>query len=231
MEKTVQIDWQKNEVYSEDFSISPDLAIEKLYEFITDERKEKIQKVLSQRSAHFAPVLEGLYDRGNVSAVMRSAEAFGFHRFHIIETSKDFKESQRVTQGADKWLDVVKWTNTKDCILNLKQQGYKVYATHMSEKAMNFDELDLNQKTAVIFGNERDGVSEEALSMADGNVLLPMAGFTQSFNISVAAALSFQRAFLKSPPKVSEEERKLLEAAYYLRTIDWPKEAFLKHIK
>lgn len=227
----MQINWEENKVYNEELSIDPNKAIEKLYEFITDERKAKIQKVLDQRSSYFAPVLEGLYDRGNISAVMRSAEAFGFHRFHIVETSKEFKESHRVTQGADKWLEVTKWDNTKDCILSLKEQGYKVYATHMSEKAMKFDDLDLSQKTAVIFGNERDGVSQDALDMADGNVLLPMAGFTQSFNISVAAALGFQRAFLKNPPKIDERERKLLEAAYYLRTIDWPKEAFLKHFK
>ena len=95
----------------------------------------------------------------------------------------------------------------------------------MSEAAIPFDDLDLTNKTAVIFGNEKEGVSDEALELSDGNVLLPMSGFTQSFNISVAAALSFQRAFLKRPQVIGEGEKELLQALYYLRTIDWPKKA------
>lgn len=223
----MEINWEAKTVFNKSigFEVSPEMAIEKLDAFITDERKEKIEKVLSERSSYFAPVMESIYDRGNISAVMRSAEAFGFHRFHIVETSKEFKESHRVTQGADKWLEVTKWSNTKDCISSLKEQGYKVYATHLSEEAVEFGELDFSQKTAVIFGNEKDGVSKEALEMADGNVLLPMAGFTQSFNISVAGALSFQQAFLNKPPKIDAEEKKLMRAAYYLRTITWPNKA------
>lgn len=220
----MQINWKDRSIVDEsrNLVIQPGYALEKLTEFITEERKEKIETVLKNRSSHFAPVMESIYDRGNISAVMRSAEAFGFHNFHIIETGKEFKESQRVTQGADKWLDVKKWSKTADCIKSLKEDGYKVYATHLSNEAISFDGLDFSKKTAVIFGNERDGVSEEALSLSDGNVLLPMAGFTQSFNISVAGALSFQRAFLKNPPKIDELEKELLRAVYYLRTITWP---------
>ncbi len=223
----MQINWETKKIFNKQigFEVFPEIVIEKLNEFITDERKERIQKILSQRSSYFVPVLENIYDRGNVSAVMRSAEAFGFYRFHIIKINKDFKESQRVTQGADKWLDVSEWTNTKDCILKLKADGYRVYTTHLSKKAVEFDELNLKEKTAVIFGNERDGVSEDALALTHGNVLLPMAGFTQSFNISVAGALSFQRAFLKNPPKIQKEEEKLLKAMYFLRTVTWPKKA------
>ncbi len=226
----IEIDWRTKTVYNKKngFKVLPEIVIKRLNEFITDERKDKIENILSQRSSYFIPVLENVCDKGNISAVMRSAEAFGFYRFHIIKISKDFKESKRVTQGADKWLDVSKWTNTKDCILTLKESGYRVYTTHLSKKAVEFDELDLNQKTAVIFGNERDGVSKEALSLAHGNVLLPMAGFTQSFNISVAGALSFQRAFFKNPPKIDEEEKKLLKAVYFLRTITWPEKALCK---
>lgn len=214
-----------------DFSIEPDKVLELLSDFITEERKEKTDVVLSNRSSFFVPVLEGLYDRGNISAVMRSAEAFGFYNMHIVETSEDFKESQRVTQGADKWLNVTKWKKTKSCIQSLKDSGYKVFTTHMSEKAVSFDDLDLSQKTAVIFGNEKEGVSQEALDLSDGNVLLPMAGFTQSFNISVAAALSFQRAFLKEPKKIDASEKKMLKALYYLRTINWPQAVLESRLK
>lgn len=224
----MEIDWSQNKIKTQGLELNPEVVKAKLDEFLTDERKEKITSVLKGRSAHFAPVTEGLYDRGNINAIMRSAEAFGFFKFHIIETNSQFKESKRVAQGADKWLEVNRWGSTKSCIESLKADGYKVYATHLSREAKPFEDLDFSKKTAVIFGNEKEGVSDEALELSDGNVLLPMSGFTQSFNISVAGALSCQQAYLKSPKKISADEASLLEALYYLKTITWPKEALLK---
>lgn len=224
----MRIDWINNKILYDDAKFSPDALLTLLNEYVTPERKNKIDLVLKNRSNFFTPILEGLYDRGNISAVMRSAESFGFFQFHIIEFQEKFKESQRVTQGADKWLDIYKWTNTKECIHNLKTQGYKVYTTHLSSEAVPLNQIDFAQKTALIFGNEKKGVTEEALKLSDGNVLLPMAGFTQSFNISVAAALSFQYAYLQNPPKLNSSEVNLLKSSYYLNSIDWPKEALLK---
>lgn len=206
-------------------------VIEALSSFVSEGRKTKIDKVLSERSSYFVPILEGLYDRGNISAVMRSAEAFGFYKMHIIETCEKFKESQRVTQGADKWLDIYRWKNTASCFKNLKSAGFKIYTTHLSEEAQHIEDLDFeNHKIAVVLGNEKEGVSKEALELADGNVLLPMVGFTQSFNISVAAALSFQRAYLKKPKKIGFAELERLKALYYLRSINWPLKALLEQI-
>jgi tRNA (guanosine-2'-O-)-methyltransferase len=221
----IQVNWEKKELVKGNLRIPVDSALAKIAPFVTQERKEKIEKVLAHRSLRFAPVLESIYDRGNISAVMRSAEAFGFCNFHIIETSTAFKESQRVTQGADKWLEVQKWKSSKNCIQHLKESGYKVYTTHLSKDAVSFETLDFSEKTAVVFGNEKEGVSKEALELSDGNVLLPMVGFTQSFNISVAAALSFQWAYSKKPQVLDEEEKEILKAAYYLRSIEWPDKA------
>ena len=204
-------------------------VIDKLAEFLTENRRQKIEEVVATRSDHFVSVLEGLYDRGNISAVMRSAEAFGFYKLHIIETSDEFKDSQkRVSQGADKWLDLKKWNTTSDCISHLKEDGYKVYTTHLAEDAVDFNTLDFTKKTAVIFGNEKQGVSQKALDMADGNVLLPMSGFTQSFNISVAASLSLQTAYNSKAKCIDADEQSRLKALYYLKTLDWPKSALLK---
>ena len=221
----MKINWDKKTIEARGMSLTVDVVVDKLSEFVSEERRKKIDSVLRGRSAHFAPVLENLYDRGNVSAVMRSAEAFGFFKFHIVEAGVDFKEANRVTQGADKWLEVNKWDKTSDCISALKADNYKVYATHLSKEAKRFEDLDFSQKTAVVFGNEKDGVSEEALAMADGNVLLPMTGFTQSFNISVAGALSCQQAYLQKPPVVSLEDADLLRALYYMKSITWPEKA------
>jgi len=221
----MKINWEQKTIEARGMSLSVDAVIDKLNDFVSEERRDKIDTVLKGRSSYFTPVLESLYDRGNVSAVMRSAEAFGFFKFHIIENGGDFKEANRVTQGADKWLEVNKWNKTADCIQALKKDGYKIYATHLSKEAKRFEDLDFNQKTAVIFGNEKEGVSEEALAMADGNVLLPMTGFTQSFNISVAGALSCQQAYLKKPQTVTLEEANLLRALYYMKSITWPEKA------
>lgn len=222
----MKIDWETKTIRAKGMSLKPEAVLEKMSPFLSEERREKIDLVLKGRSAHFTPVLESLYDRGNISAVMRSAEAFGFFKFNIIETDiQEFKRANRVTQGADKWLEVNKWSTTADCIQYLKKEGYKVYATHLSKEAQKFEDLDFSHKTAVIFGNETLGVSEEALSLADGNVLLPMSGFTQSFNISVAGALSCQQAYLKKPAIITSEESELLRALYYMKSISWPEKA------
>jgi len=221
----VKINWEQSKILAKGMSLEAKHVLEKLEPFVSEERRSKIDSVLRGRSAHFAPVLESLYDRGNVSAVMISAEAFGFFKFHIVETNDKFKESNRVTQGADKWLEVHKWSRTEDCIKALKAEGYKVYATHLSKEAKSFEEIDFSQKTAVIFGNEKEGVSDVALDMADGNLLLPMSGFTQSFNISVAGALSCQQAHLSKPPKIKSEETELMRALYYFKSITWPEKA------
>ncbi len=163
-------------------------------ESVTSERFERIKEVVAQRSFHFLPVLEGLYDQGNISAVMRSTEAMGFGELHIVELSDRFKESARVTKGADKWLDIHKWQYSSRCLSSLKARGYQVFATSLDTQNSIAD-IDYSKPTAFVFGNEKDGVSPELLNACDGKVKIPMYGFVQSFNISVAAALclSFAR--------------------------------------
>ena len=143
----------------------------------------------------------------------------------IIHTSDVFKESRRVTQGAEKWLEVETWSGVEACVNSLKSSGYKVFTTSLSDDAKPFSEIDFSQKTAVVLGNEKEGVSEEVKALSDGNVLLPMQGFTQSFNISVAAALCFQTAKSKNPPVIGEEEQTRLKALYILKTLGWSDKA------
>jgi tRNA (guanosine-2'-O-)-methyltransferase len=171
-------------------------------------------------------VLESIYDRGNVSAVMRSAEGLGFGNFHVIETQEKFKESQRVTQGADKWVEVKKWKKTADCVKSLKDQGFKICVTHLDEKSKPLHEIDFSQKTALVLGNEKDGVSAEMIAAADERIIIPMTGFVQSFNISVAGALSLYHISQDRLKKrgtnasLNETEQGILRALYYLRTQD-----------
>jgi tRNA (guanosine-2'-O-)-methyltransferase len=191
---------------------------------ITPERQAGIQKVISERCGSVMPVLEGLYDRGNASAVLRSAEALGYQEVHLIESSKKFKNANRVTQGAEKWLDVVRWESSSDFISHIKQSGYRLVVTHM-ENARPIEEVSFSEPTVLVLGNEKDGVSEEMLDAADERVMIPMVGFAQSFNISVAAALALyhiQQSRIHetgSHADLTESERECLTASYYLRHV------------
>ncbi len=200
---------------------SPQQIVNTFVGLITEERLEKIQKIVPQRSSSFIPVLENIYDRGNISAVMRSAEAFGFYEMHIIEGSEKFKESARVTQGADKWLNIYRWSNTKEALSFLKERHVKIYATHLSKESMEIQDIPRGsvQQVALIFGNEKEGVTDQALEYCDGNILIPMKGFTQSFNISVAAALCFQEA-AKQAKTIGSSIQEALTASYILKSLD-----------
>lgn len=200
-------------------------VIEKLQEQVLPERFQKIQSVIAKRNSHLVTVMENIYDRGNTSAVMRSAEAFGFHQFQQVIPSDEFKESKRVTQGADKWLVQTLWKQTTRCVKSLREQGYQILVTHL-EGATPLKDISFTKPTALFFGNERDGASEELTQLADQKVLIPMQGFVQSFNISVAAALCFQhiRRELETHGLgcLTDEERQRLLALYLYRSCKTP---------
>lgn len=199
--------------------------VEHLKTHVTPERWQRIQTAVENRRPQTAVVLEDIYDRGNTSAVMRSAEAFGLYQFHTIELSEKFKESKRVTQGAHKWLDKKKWTSTASCIQHLKAEGYKIYVTHLDAQAKPLGEVPMDKPFAICLGNEKDGASKEILELADERVYIPMQGFVQSFNISVAAAICFYHIHLYAKKHLlTDEERKRLQALYLTRSIDsWEK--------
>lgn len=187
--------------------------IHKLSQHVTSERWKKIQKVAEQRLPQMSVVLEDIYDRGNASAVMRSAEAFGIYQFHMIERQEKFKESNRVTQGAHKWLQIQKWDSTKKCIEYLRAQGKKIYVTHLDPTAMPLHTVPTDEPFALCLGNEKDGATHELIGLADETVFIPMRGFVQSFNISVAAAISFYDLQKRLVPPTKADPALL---AYYL---------------
>lgn len=206
-------------------SVHYDLILQHIGPLLTAERRQKIDRVVGGRNFETAVVLEGIYDRGNISAVMRTAEGLGFANFHVVETQEKFKEANRVTQGADKWVEVQKWKQSKDCIKALKDQGYRICVTTL-EASKPLAEIDFTGKTALVLGNERDGVSREMLEAADERMIIPMPGFVQSFNISVAGALCLYHIMQDrihrrgSNADLTTKEQDILKALYYLRTQD-----------
>lgn len=199
-------------------------VIRRLRPFLSPARCARIEAVLAERTCTVTPVLDGLYDRGNVSAVLRSAEALGFQSVHVIDSSESFKEAKRVTQGAEKWLDVEVWGAAAAAADALHARGYRILAAHL-EGARPIESFCFDQPTAIVFGNEHEGVSPAMLDHADSRLMIPMAGFTRSFNISVAAALclyhvhSERRARLGANGDLPAETRRVLTARYYLRSL------------
>lgn len=200
--------------------------IEHVWPLLTPERQQKIERVLDGRTYNNVVVLEGIYDRGNASAVMRSAEAFGLAQVHMIELDDKFKESQRTTAGADKWVELTKWKSTKECVAELKRQGKQIVVTHLDTTSKPIAEVDFSKPSALVLGNEKNGVSQEMIEAADHRVIIPMEGFVQSFNISVAGALCFYQMYLSRLARLgrqgdlSQEQKDILKAVYASRTMD-----------
>lgn len=205
--------------------LTADWIVEYLKPLITDERFHKLEKIVGQRSWDVATVCDGLYDVGNISAVMRSSESFGYVEFKILERQKaSYKKSDRISRGSEKWLDIEKSSNPTALIQDQKAKGRQVLATCLVG-GTSIDSVDLSKPLCLVFGNEKDGVRPEVLEMADHRVTLPMLGFTESFNISVAAALCYQRVFLArlaahgSNGVMTKNEQQLMLATYILRSV------------
>lgn len=175
---------------------TPETLVDKLRPLVSEARQARIEAVLAGRTYGVVPVVEGLVNTGNISAVMRSAEALGYQRFDVIAAQDvPFKTSVRTTQGAEKWLDVHVWSSTDAALDALQADGYRIAATHLDATAVPLADLDFTQPTALVFGNELHGVSERLLARADLRCCILTPGFTQSFNISVAAAVALHHAY------------------------------------
>ena len=157
----------------------------------TERRIYKLSQVIHQRQMDIVIALDHIHDQHNLSAVVRSADAAGFGR--IIWTP-DFKMTEKInpeiSRGAERWVDLKVYEDLKPELLNLKSQGYQIVATHMARKAVDFRTIDWTKPSVVIFGNEHRGVSDDVVEISDANIYLPMLGFVQSLNISVAAAVT-----------------------------------------
>ena len=168
--------------------------IDYLRGFTTEARWNKIEEVLSGRTNHITVVLEDLHKPHNANAVVRSCDGFGIQDVHIIENLNEFDTEGTVSIGAHQWLTLYRYNarnkdNVKICFDELKAQGYQIIATTPHERDSNLSELDISKKTALVFGTELNGVSDSVKEKADGFVKIPMYGFSESFNISVSAAV------------------------------------------
>lgn len=164
-------------------------------QFKTEKRLQKFQKVASQRQHSLHVVLENIHDPHNVSAIFRTCDAVGVPKVSLLYNIEQFpKIGKKSSSSAYKWVECDKYTTVDDCYNSLKEKGFKIYASALSEDAVDFYELDLSEKCAIVLGNEHRGISDEAAKQANKTFLIPMFGMVQSLNVSVAAAVIMYEA-------------------------------------
>lgn len=196
--------------------------------YLTPARRQRIETVARGRSFAVATVLEQVHDDGNTAAVLRTCEAVGFPVVHVIRPPRTpgerWRPPNRITQGAQKWLEVDWWDAASSWMQHLREEGYRVLATRLGD-GPTLEQVDFSRPTAVVFGNEHSGVTDATAESADGVFSIPMAGFTSSFNISVAVGMVLQHArtareaALGTASGLSAEQRRVLAAQYAVRSL------------
>ena len=166
--------------------------LEFLESYLTENRKNRFKEVLSQRTKHFTVAVEDVYQLHNTSAVIRSCDVFGIQDVHIIEEVNVKKIDREIAMGAQKWVDVHRYHTTKDCVNRLKARGYQIVATSPHAEDSNLNDFDVLKPSCFFFGRETEGLSDTVLDNADIQIKIPMVGFTESLNISVATAIILQ---------------------------------------
>ncbi len=199
-----------------------------LENILTDNRKEKFIKVLKDRTKHFTIAVEDVFQMHNASAVMRSCEVFGIQELHVIEERYGKRIDKEIAMGAQKWVDISTYDSVTNCIDTLKGKGYQIIATTPHENDCQLEDFDISKPSALFFGTERDGLSDEILRRADGFLKIPMVGFTESLNISVSAAIIIQN--LTNRLRNSDVDWKLTEEEIVEKRLDWAKKS-IKDIK
>jgi tRNA (guanosine-2'-O-)-methyltransferase len=168
--------------------------IDYLSGFVTEARLTRFEDIVRNRTRHITVALENIFQPHNASAVLRSCDCFGIQDVHIIENEFKYEVNDEIALGSSKWLTLLNYNNnensTRACIDKLRAEGYRIIATTPHKNDCSIEELPIDNKLALFFGTELNGISLDIIEEADEFVKIPMFGFTESFNISVSAALS-----------------------------------------
>lgn len=224
-------------------NITKKLLLNHLSQFLTENRKSLFNKVLNSRTRHLTVVIEDIYQSQNASAVLRTCDLTGVQDIHIIENKNIYDINPDVALGSTKWLNLYKYNesahNTLTAFEKLRENGYKIVATTPHENDFSLESLPLDEKIAVVFGTELTGLTQVAIDDADAYLRIPMHGFTESYNISVAAALTLftlTEKLRKSEInwQLSEDDRLNIELEWSHRSIkrsEIIENEFLKSLK
>jgi tRNA (guanosine-2'-O-)-methyltransferase len=198
-----------------------------LKNFATSERYNRIQDIAQKRTRYVTVIVENLFQSHNISAILRTAECLGIQDVHIIENNFEYEISKQVALGSQKWLSIYRYNrltnNTVSCMQAIKEKGYKIVATLPQEDNYSLEDIPLDTKTAFLFGTELNGLSSEAINMADSFVKIPMYGFTESYNVSVSVALTMM--YVNERLRKSSLEWKLSQDEIMDLELDWLKKS------
>ncbi len=207
----------------------PKALVEHLGSYVSEHKRGLIEKVLNERTRYLTVVLEDIVQAQNASAVVRTCECLGVQDIHIIENQSWFEVNRKVLRGSYKWITFHRYKkkgidNTADCLGFLRSKGYSIWITDPSSEALSVQEIALMKPVAMVFGNELRGVSDTAREFADRQVRIPMYGFTESFNISVSAAILLSETLGKlrqseKPWPLSDFEKAELRINWYRKCV------------
>ena len=213
-----------------------------LQEFVTEKRANLFDRIIENRTRYITVALEDIYQSQNASAVLRTSDCFGIQDVHVIENKNEYKINPDVALGSAQWLNLYKYNqaenNTLEVIQKLKNQGYRIVATTPHTNDVDLPEFDLTKgKVALFFGTELRGLSDLMIENADEYLKIPMFGFTESFNISVSAAIILHtlREKLNNSEinwQLSEKEKNEIKLEWLKQTIkssDMLIKEFLSH--
>lgn len=196
--------------------------------YLTEERKQRFLEVLQLRTKHITVAIEDVFQMHNTSAIIRSCDVFGVQEVYVVEDRFAKNLDKNIAMGAEKWVNVHKYRNTSDCITTLKQQGYQIIATTPHEDSTFLPDFFPEKKSALFFGTEKEGLSEAVMRQADGYLKIPMVGFSESLNVSVAAAIIIQDVAHKV--RASQLDWRLTETEILEKRMDWTQKS-IQHVK
>lgn len=158
--------------------------------FPTARRRQRMEDVASSRLRGLVVVLDNLYQSHNMSAVLRSADAFGVDTVHVIEDLNRFEINRGITRKCEKWMTIRRYDDAESCLGPLRASGFRLWAAMPAADAVPAESIPLTERMAFVFGNEGDGIAESTLALCDGTFAIPMVGFSGSLNVSVAAGVT-----------------------------------------
>ena len=194
-----------------------------LEEFVSEERKQRFVEILANRTKYITVAIEDVFQLHNTSAILRSCDAFGIQELHVVEDRFGKRLDKNIAMGAEQWVDVKGYQTTSQCIDTLKQKGYRIIATTPHHEAQLLSDFTPETPTALFFGTEKEGLSEEVMQKADGFLKIPMVGFSESLNVSVSAAIILEAVIQRI--RNSDVPWQLSEKEHLEKRFDWTKKS------
>jgi len=195
---------------------------------MTPERYSRLRRVLDLRQPDLTVITDEVHMGRNLSAIMRTCDAVGVGKVHGVRPQKGFRTFRGTAMGSQKWVEWALYDRVEEPIQLLQSQGFQVMAAHVSDKALDFRQVDFTRPTALLLGTEKDGVSTQALDRVNQHITVPMMGMVESFNVSVAAAIILSEAQRQRLEAGMYEQPRLPEKTYQRLLFQWGQPAVTK---